>query len=107
MNSYDCTKEVEEHIKRVRKFMNDFSIQIKACSKWHDSSKLREPEKSVFDEYIPKLKELVFGSEEYKAIDCNRKARTCIQDSPRTINIAHVFYIVNILKKGGALSSAT
>jgi hypothetical protein len=33
----------------------------------HDASKLLPPEKEVFDEYTPKLKELEFGSDEYKA----------------------------------------
>lgn len=47
--------------------MYDFSVQIVDRSKWHDKSKLEEPEKPVFDEFTPKLKELVFGSDEYKA----------------------------------------
>ncbi len=33
---------------------------------YHDDSKLREPEKSLFDEFMPKLKDCTYGSDEYK-----------------------------------------
>lgn len=32
----------------------------------HDSSKLKSPEKELFDEYTPKLKNCTYGSDEYK-----------------------------------------
>lgn len=64
---YDCTKDVMTHIGRVQKFMRDFSTQIIDRSKWHDMSKLGEPEKTVFDIWTPRLKELEFGSAEYNA----------------------------------------
>ena len=32
----------------------------------HDQSKLKSPEKGIFDEYSPKLKETTYGSPEYK-----------------------------------------
>jgi hypothetical protein len=31
----------------------------------HDASKLESPEREIFDEYTPKLKETTYGSEEY------------------------------------------
>lgn len=64
---YDCTNDVKEHIARVQKWMRDFSTQIIDRSKWHDKSKLDEPEKPMYDEFTPRLKELTFGSDEYKA----------------------------------------
>jgi hypothetical protein len=32
----------------------------------HDESKLQEPEKSMFDEFTPKLRDSTYGSDEYK-----------------------------------------
>lgn len=32
----------------------------------HDASKLESPEKEMFDEFTPKLRELTYGSDEYK-----------------------------------------
>jgi hypothetical protein len=32
----------------------------------HDNSKLEKPEKELFDEYTPKLKNCTYGSDEYK-----------------------------------------
>jgi hypothetical protein len=40
---------------------------------WHDQSKLLEPERSVFDEYTPKLKNSTYGSQEYKTYLENMK----------------------------------
>ncbi len=63
---YDCTKDVKEHVGRVQKWMRDFSTQIIDRSRWHDKSKLEEPEKSMFDKFTPRLKELTFGSDAYR-----------------------------------------
>lgn len=67
MEAYDCTKDVKDHIQRVRYYIHDFAARISGRGVWHDASKLEQPEKSVFDEFTPKLKGLTFGSDEYKA----------------------------------------
>ena len=43
-----------------------FAEEIIRRGRIHDSSKFFDPEKEIFDEYTPKLKDLVYGSEEYK-----------------------------------------
>ena len=64
---YDSTKDTQEHIEKVRKNLKDVLIDIAARSYDHDKSKLEEPEKSIFDEYTPKLRDTTYGSDEYKA----------------------------------------
>ena len=63
---YDCTRDVIEHIGRVRYWMNEFATNLTRRANIHDKSKLEEPEKSMFDEWTPNLKRVEFGSEEYK-----------------------------------------
>lgn len=64
---YDCTEDVKEHIGRVAFWLDWLAIGVlKTRAKVHDASKLLPPEKEIFDEYTPKLKEFNFGSEEYK-----------------------------------------
>jgi len=64
---YDCTDDIKRHIWRVRKRMQDFARQIVDRSTSHDKTKLEEPEKSMYDEFTPKLREVIFGSDEYRA----------------------------------------
>lgn len=62
---YDCTNDVYEHINRVAYFIT-LIIDGLMDRRWdHDKSKLVSPEKEMFDEYTPKLKSLVYGSQEY------------------------------------------
>lgn len=56
-----------EHIQIVQRMLNDLIRELLTRSEQHDQSKLRDPEKSVFDEYTPKLRDVTYGSEEYKA----------------------------------------
>lgn len=63
---YDCTEDVLNHIGLVKKHLNSIADHITLRGLLHDASKLHEPEKSIFDEYTPKLKECEFLSEEYK-----------------------------------------
>ena len=67
MTKYDCTADVTEHKRKVSYWLNDFIQLLTSRSNTHDVSKLGPQEKPVFDEYTPKLKELTFGSDEYKA----------------------------------------
>lgn len=64
---YDCTLDVKEHIRKVAYWLDDIAHQLQGRAKNHDASKLRPPEKAIFDEYTPKLKELTFGTPEYQS----------------------------------------
>lgn len=65
--SYDSTQDTEEHISRVRELLAEIRIDLRRRACLHDNSKLTEPEKSTFDRVTPRLKELAYGSDEYKA----------------------------------------
>lgn len=65
--TYDSRRETHEHISRVRELMTTVIMGLIKRAQDHDASKLREPELSVFNEYTPKLRELEYGSDEYKA----------------------------------------
>jgi len=67
MENYDCTNDVTSHVRIVKRYLDKTVLWLVDRSVVHDASKLQEPEKTVFDEFTPKLKELTFGSAEYKA----------------------------------------
>jgi hypothetical protein len=64
--TYDSTQDTEKHIETVRGFLSDVIGNLAARSLLHDGSKLVEPEKSMYDEFTPKLKGSTYGSDEYK-----------------------------------------
>lgn len=64
---YDSAADTLRHIARVRDLLEEFSIELLRRGQEHDRSKLGEIEKPIFDEMTPKLKELEYGTEEYKA----------------------------------------
>lgn len=63
---YDSEADTLKHIRQVNAFMLMFCQEMMKRAIKHDQSKLFEPEKSKFDELTPKLKDLTYGSEEYK-----------------------------------------
>lgn len=65
--SYDSRPETKAHIERVGHFIGLAVTDLRRRRMWHDDSKLAEPELSAFDEATPKLAQLEYGSEEYKA----------------------------------------
>jgi hypothetical protein len=65
-NNYDCKEDVLEHINKVRCHLELIGAHLDRRGEVHDASKLEEPEKSIFDEYTPKLKKCEFCSDEYK-----------------------------------------
>jgi hypothetical protein len=67
MDNQDSTAEILEHKRKVEYWARDFIHLIESRVRLHDNSKLLPPEKEIFDEYTPKLKEMTFGSDEYKA----------------------------------------
>jgi hypothetical protein len=67
MVTYDSRPDTEAHIRRVQELMDQVVGNLERRASVHDYTKLREPEKSLFDEWTPKLKALTYGSDEYKA----------------------------------------
>lgn len=63
---YDSKKDTKEHITKVASFIYKLEIPLRRRARHHDKSKLEEPEKSIFDEYTPKLATSTYGSDEYK-----------------------------------------
>ena len=63
--AYDSFFKTMAHIERVRDLLMEMIVP-RAYN--HDSSKLDTPEKEYFDEYIPKLDNTTYGSDEY--YDC-------------------------------------
>lgn len=65
--AYDCTKDVQEHQSRVINVMTGAIMDLIYRMAHHDESKLQFPEKGIFDQFIPILKAVKFGSPEYEA----------------------------------------
>ena len=65
--SYDSTADTLLHIKRVNQLLSEAAAELIKRGNVHDDSKLQEPEKSEFDRLTPILKDLTYGSDEYKA----------------------------------------
>lgn len=63
---YDSTNDTLKHIAEVNEYMKFFAAIIVRRGEEHDKSKLEAPEKAYFDEMTPILKDLVYGSPEYK-----------------------------------------
>ncbi len=64
---YDSREETQKHIVAVGEFLTKIQSQLTDRRRWHDFSKLKNPEKAVFDEFTPKLKDCTYGSDEYKS----------------------------------------
>ena len=73
MNSekYDSTQDTKMHIETIRGFLGEVQENVSARMLIHDGSKLEEPEKSMYDEFTPKLKDSTYGSDEYKSFLAN------------------------------------
>ena len=65
--SYDSQPDTLEHIATVQRFLGEAIGDLQARVSGHDRSKLEEPEKSMFDEFTPKLRDTTYGSEEYES----------------------------------------
>jgi len=63
---YDSTTDTLKHIMVVSSLVNQIIHRLIIRAEDHDNSKLYPPEKEIFDEYTPKLKETTYGSDEYK-----------------------------------------
>ena len=63
---YDSTEDTNKHINIVRLLLRGFAESLLARGTLHDASKLEEPEKSLFNEFTPKLSSVEYGSDKYK-----------------------------------------
>lgn len=75
--SYDSTKDTLDHIFSVQQKLAKATQELTYRATWHDASKLESPEKEAFDEMTPILKELEYGSQEYK--DSLEKLKPALQ----------------------------
>lgn len=64
---YDSTPDTLAHIARVQELMRVAQTKLLQRAAVHDASKLEEPEKSGYDICTVKLKDIPYGSPEYKA----------------------------------------
>jgi hypothetical protein len=63
---YDSRPDTYAHIDQVRALLLGCVGDLLHRAHVHDRSKLRDPERAVFDEYSPKLANTTYGSEEYQ-----------------------------------------
>ena len=61
----DQRSETLAHIKQVASFINKIVLNLNIRAFDHDQSKLESPEREIFDEYTPKLKDTTYGSDKY------------------------------------------
>lgn len=64
--TYDSTEDTRSHIREVQDLLSQVITELNLRSQIHDSTKLEDPEKSLFDKYTPLLRDLTYGSDEYK-----------------------------------------
>lgn len=63
--NYDSTSETLSHIKRIGVLLHKMITSLLDRIDNHDSSKLKDPEKEIFDKFTPKLRVSTYGSSEY------------------------------------------
>lgn len=66
MDINECRWETQQHIEKVRKYIRFFTDRLTTRGVEHDKSKLEEPEIDLYAEYTDKLKNVEYGSDEYK-----------------------------------------
>ena len=63
----DSTADTLRHIQKVRDYLNVMVGELLKRGSEHDRSKMEDPELPIFNEYSQKLREMTYGSPEYKA----------------------------------------
>lgn len=63
----DSTHDTEQHIRKVQARMQVVLHELTIRAAHHDESKLYEPEKSGYDKLTADLKDIVYGSDAYRA----------------------------------------
>ena len=62
----DQRPKTKEHIYEVHRKIVTVINALEDRAKNHDASKLKSPEREIFDEYTPKLRDTTYGSDEYR-----------------------------------------
>ncbi len=65
--TYDSTQDTLDHIAKVQARLQECISRLTIRAAHHDRSKLVEPEKSGYDKLTIALKDVVYGSDEYRA----------------------------------------
>jgi hypothetical protein len=65
--SYDSAADTLRHSLRVAELMGELIKELLDRSVRHDLSKTREPERAVYDEFVPRLRAAAYGSAEHRA----------------------------------------
>lgn len=63
---YDCTEDVLAHKRKVAFYLLYYINGLVSRAIIHDDSKLQSPEKEMFDQWTPELKQRTFGTDYYK-----------------------------------------
>jgi hypothetical protein len=63
---YDSFWDTMAHIRRVQELLFESITNLQKRAKDHDRAKLEDPEKGLFDEMTPKLKDCTYGSDQYR-----------------------------------------
>ena len=66
MDINECRWATQQHIENVRKNIRFFTDRLTTRGVEHDKSKLESPEVELFAEHTEKLKNMEYGSDEYK-----------------------------------------
>ena len=64
---YTSVPDTKAHIKCVGENIDTIIDELELRKEFHDMSKMSSPEVDIFDTYTPKLQEVKYGSDEYKA----------------------------------------
>jgi Family of unknown function (DUF5662) len=64
---YDSTQDTLDHVHKVQEYMRRAVDDLAHRAVTHDLSKFEDPEKTAWDIATPRLKETVYGSDEYRA----------------------------------------
>lgn len=63
---FDSRPDTYAHIAEVRGLLLNVAVDLIRRAHVHDASKLEDPERAVFDEFTPKLRETTYGSDKYQ-----------------------------------------
>lgn len=67
--NYNSMLDTQDHINKIQFIIGEKIVPIlRSRALLHDRSKYEEPEKSTYDKYIPLLKTVKYGSDEYNEI---------------------------------------
>jgi hypothetical protein len=65
--SYDSTRDTIDHIRKVQARLEQVMRNLEQRTTNHDASKLSAPEKAGYDKLTIALKDVVYGTDEYRA----------------------------------------